>query len=311
MSFAGNMAMGLLRFTSGFWNIEIADPEQYLVEAQRENAKHPFHRLKDHHALYKYYKAGGCPVILIRSKKAAHRKGKAILYLHGGITNNWEAELIVARGYANHTGMDVWYPVYPSVTEAAASDIVETVFKVYKKIIGKYGADNTALIGTSFGGTFGFGLICRINMENLNIKNDADRIPMPVLYIANSPGGVPQTDEDWAQMQRMSAFDPLINMSAVKNIISMQELIKEDIPMYANSPAYGNFANVPETYVYYATETLAGNHQAYERGYKDYGVDGKMHMHIQPGMMHGYSCLPVFKESRDAYNGQIGLLKRI
>lgn len=309
MSISGKIAMGALRLISRFWDVAIPDPEKYLAQAQKHNRRHPFHKLKDRRAVYRYYKVNGCPVILIQSKKAALRKGKAILYLHGGITNDWEAELMVARGYANRTGMAVWYPLPPAVTQAAASDIINKIFEIYQRILSHYGAANLALIGTSFGGTFAFGLICKINQVNQH--NKTRKIPMPALYIANSPGGVPQSDTDWAEMVRLSQYDPLISISAVKNIIPMQKLIAPEIPEYANSPAYGDFTEAPETYVYYAEETLAGNHLAYERAYQKYGVAEKMHMHIAPGMMHGYSCLPVFKESKAAYREQIALLKKI
>lgn len=311
MSFMGNAVMAVLRFADKFHNKAITDPKQYLRIAQQKNARHTFHKVRGHSALYDYYKFNDCPVILIHSKKTVHRKDKAILYLHGGITNEWETELSVAKGYASRTGIDVWYPLFPSITQAAASDIVEIIFNVYKAVIKRYGAQNTALIGTSFGGTFGFGLICRINMENKCVGKETNLIPMPSLYIANSPGGVPRTKEDWMEMEKMSVYDPLIHVSAVRNIIPMQHLIKADIPEYANSPAYGDLTDVPETYVYYAEETLAGNHLAYERGYEKYQAGSKMHLHIQPGMMHGYSCLPVFKESKAAYNEQIDLLKHL
>lgn len=111
-------------------------------------------------------------------------------------------------------------------------------------------------------------------------------------------------------MKEMAAYDPLIDLSAVKNIIPMQGLLKADIPEYIHSPMYGDFSEVPDTYVYYALETLAGNHRAYVQGYEKYGVSDHMHIHIQPGMMHGYSCLPVFKESKQAYVEQITLLKK-
>lgn len=305
MSLAGNLTMGVLRIIGRLGNGEITDPEEYLAYAKEHNRKHPARRLNDHLSVYRYYRIEGCPVILIRSKKAVHRKGKAILYLHGGITNDWEAEVMVARGYANHMGMDVWYPLFPSVTQAAAQDIVEMIYRIYRKMTSKYGSSNIALIGTSFGGTFGFGLINRIN--------ESDKAEQPALYIANSPGGVPQTDEDWAEMEKMAKYDPLIHISAVKNIIPMQKLFSSSTEAVtaANSPAYGNFSEVPETYVYYAQETLAGNHLAYEKGYEKYGVREKLHMHIQSGMMHGYSCLPVFKESRDVYQEQIALLKKV
>jgi len=54
---------------------------------------------------------------------------------------------MVARGYANHTGMDVFYPIYPSVSEVSLLKSIEVLYEVYCKIIKKYGAKNTAIVG--------------------------------------------------------------------------------------------------------------------------------------------------------------------
>lgn len=134
---------------------------------------------------------------------------------------------------------------------------------------------------------------------------------MPALVIANSPGGVPDTPGDWAEMERLSAFDPLIGVSAVKNIIPLQLLLSDNTPLWAYCPVHENFSHAPDTWVYYAEETLAGNHLAYERRYAECGVAERLHLSIQPGMMHAYACLPVFKESKHAYAEQLAFLNAL
>ena len=84
-----------------------------------------------------------------------------------------------------------------------------------------------------------------------------------------------------------------------------------DDKMKETLSSLANEKNAPVTYVYYARETLAGNHRAYELRYKKCGCEDKMHMHIEDGMMHGYSCLPVFKESKLVFEEQINLINHI
>jgi hypothetical protein len=45
--------------------------------------------------------------------------------------------------------------------------------------------------------------------------------------------------------------------------------------------------------------------------YSKDGVGARMHMHIEPGLMHCYASAPVFKESRRDFGKQIALLKRL
>lgn len=312
MSIAGKLAMSFLwamkktkiASDTKILHIKMDSASEELENARHYNLKHPYEFPRDKKALYKEFRIAGYPCILIRSKKARHIRGKVILYLHGGISNTWKEELMVARGYADHTGYDIFYPVYPSVSEVSLLTSIEVLYKVYSKIIQKYGAENTVIVGTSFGGTLGFELIDHNNRVEKPLE-------MPVLFIANSPGGVPDTDEDWRLMREFSKHDPVIDISAVENIESMQKLIDPDIPKYALCPIHEIFTNAPVTYVYYARETLAGNHRAYELRYKKCGCEDKMHMHIEDGMMHGYSCLPVFKESKLVFEEQINLINHI
>ena len=53
-----------------------------------------------------------------------------------------------------------------------------------------------------------------------------------------------------------------------------------------------------DTYMYFAEELCAGNARAYKAAYDRAGVGDRLHIHIQPEMMHGYSCMPVFLESK-------------
>ena len=51
--------------------------------------------------------------------------------------------------------------------------------------------------------------------------------------------------------------------------------------------------------------------RAIKAAYARDGAGGKMHMHIEPGMMHCYASAPVFRESRCDFNKQIALLRQM
>ena len=103
----------------------------------------------------------------------------------------------------------------------------------------------------------------------------------------------------------------MIPIESMKMILDVAELLDEEIPKDTLCPIYEDFHDAPETYVYYATETCAGNAEIYMRAYERDGVADHMHMHIEQGMMHGYSTSPVFPESKAAYEEQLRLLNAL
>ncbi len=76
-------------------------------------------------------------------------------------------------------------------------------------------------------------------------------------------------------------------------------------------PVYMDFHDAPETYLYFAEEICVGNARAYKAAYARAGEGNRLHIHIQPEMMHGYSCVPVFPESKKSFNEAIQLLNKV
>ena len=84
-----------------------------------------------------------------------------------------------------------------------------------------------------------------------------------------------------------------------------------DTPDWLLYPADMDFHNAPETYVFYTDEACSAVADAIRHSYARDGVGDKIHMHVEPGMMHCYASAPVFKESRRDFNRQIAWLKQI
>lgn len=63
----------------------------------------------------------------------------------------------MARGYGERTGMDVWYPIYPPITEVNITITLKVLYETYSKMFKKYGAEHIAIVGNSMGGLFAAG----------------------------------------------------------------------------------------------------------------------------------------------------------
>lgn len=306
MSFSGKLAYRMLKTVTTifpFMKTKITDVEKELEKSKKINEQNKFVFPTDRKALYKEIKVSGYPCLIIRSKKIKNKKEKAILFIYGGITRLWKAELAMARGYGDRTGMDVWYPIYPPITEVNITITLKVLYQTYCKMVKKYGAEHIAIVGDSMGGLFAAGMINQINRS----KSPVD---MPKLFIANSPAGVPDTEEDWEEMKKYALKDPLFDISALRGMGEIAAYGQET-PKHTYCPIHMDFDNAPETYMYFAEEACAGNARAYRIAYERAGVGEKLHIHIQPEMMHGYSSIPVFPESKRSFNEAIKLLSEV
>lgn len=66
-----------------------------------------------------------------------------------------------------------------------------------------------------------------------------------------------------------------------------------------------DFHNAPETYVFYTEEACSVIADTLKNSYVRDGAGERMHLHVEPGMMHCYASAPVFQESRRDFGKQI------
>lgn len=306
MSFAGRFAYRILKITTiifPFMKTKITDVEKELEKSKRINEKNKFVFPIDKKSLYKEVKVRGYPCLIIRSKKTKNKEDRAILFIYGGITRQWKAEIGMARGYGDRTGMDVWYPIYPPITEVNITTTLKVIYETYCKMVEKYGGEHIAIVGDSMGGLFAAGVINQINRRE-------SPVDMPKLFIANSPAGVPDTNEDWEEMEKYARKDPFFDVSAFRGIGEIASY-GQKTPKDTYCPIHMDFHNAPKTYMYFAEEACAGNARAYRIAYERAGVGERLHIHIQPEMMHGYSSMPVFPESKRSFYEAIKLLNEV
>lgn len=277
------------------------DIDTEIQKAKEYNRKHPYKEPADHKALYSTEHVSGYPVLVMRQREAAHQK--AIFFLHGGGNKDtWHQEISFARNYGKLTGMDVYYPIYAPFTEVSATVTADLIYEMYRTVAEKYGAENVAVVGGSYGGFLAMQLITWINRVNRTEM-------MPHLLIMNSPFAFPETAEEWKLAQEYEKKDFMVSEGAFR--LMMEGIMRADpqTPDYAMYPGRMDFRNAPETYIFYAEESCASVVDAIESAYERDGA--VLHMHREPGMMHCYACAPVFPESKRDFNKQIELLRNM
>ena len=303
MSVSGNIAIKILRLIhpgkGSFKNIE-----KSWKKAEKENAKASFSMPKNRKAVFKLCENTEYPCLIIRSKKSDVRNDtKAIMFIYGGITRCWKVQLSFALEYANHTGLDVWYPIYPAATEVSIIKSLSVLYDIYNTMSKQYGCSKVAVVGASFGGNLALGLIDHIN-------RNGKQIDMPGILIAHSPGGIPDSENDMKLFKKYENADPFFSVSDIEMI---QQLTsdEEEYPNYFIKPIYCNFKNAPPTYIYYGEEVFAGNAAIYQRAFERDGSAYNIHISIEDNMMHCYSCLPVFPESKKSFFETIDLISKL
>ena len=283
------------------------DLDADLRRARKYNLKHPYREPQDRKAVYQTVRVGQYPCLVIKSEK---QSDKAILFLHGGgDRDTWKPEIPFARTYGKRTGMDVYYPIYPPFTEASPAVTADLILKVYLDIVKKYGPGKVAVIGGSYGGFLAMQLMTLINRNNED--RNLEHIGMPRLLIMNFPFGHPKTEEEWRLAEKLERDDPMLPIGAFRYMLGLTLKEAPDTPDYLLYPADMDFRGTPETYVFYAEEACFAVSGAIRQRYALDGADEKLHMHIEPGMMHCYASAPVFRESRRDFSKQIDLLKQI
>ena len=278
-----------------------------LRKEKKYNRKHPYQEPTDRKAAYQTIWVGRYPCLVIKPENQTH---KAILFLHGGGDHDaWRPEVSFARTYGKRAEMDVYYPLYPPFTEDSPARTAEFIFDVYREMVKEYGTDKVAVVGSSYGGFLAMQLLTWINRKNA--AKEKEHVEMPGLLIMNSPFAYPKTEEEWMYAEELEKNDAMITPGAFRWMLGLTLKLSPNTPDWILYPADMDFHNAPETYVFYAVEACSAVADAIRQSYVRDGAGEKMHMHVEPGMMHCYASAPVFRESRRDFGKQIALLRKL
>ena len=302
MSVSARAAVAMLRFIKRLGLLpKPGEIDSEIAKAREYNKKHPYKEPSDHRALYSTEQVGGYPLLTIRQRGTAHQK--ALLFLHGGGNQDaWRPELVFARNYGKQTGADVFYPIYPPFTEVSVPVTAELIYEMYRTVAARFGAENTVVVGGSYGGFLALQLITWIN-------RNGNQVGMPRLMILNSPFAFTETEEEWRKAQALEKNDLMVPEGSIRLMLDGVMRADPQTPAYALYPDKMDFRHAPETYVFYAEEACACVADALESAFARDGA--VLHMHREPGMMHCYACAPVFPESRRDYHRQLEWIRGI
>ena len=277
-------------------------PEEELLEKVRGmNRRRQFQMPKDHKAVYgdrlilgQYH----CLTIQLGQK----RTKKAILYLFGGgmIVGPDQGDIKTARDFAVRSGSDCWFPYYPLCTDHCITETYEMVLQCYREMTECYGAEHISLVGFSSGGALAVGLPLHLNALNRPTG-------MPRQVIAVSPGSIPSSQKERAEMQALNSRDVMVDaafMETDRKIMTKGQ----PVPAYMLSGPKGDFTGLPPVHFYYGgDEVLSVVAESFADACKAANVPYTMT--IAPGMCHCYAMVEWFPEGRQAREEIIGLLR--
>ena len=299
MSLTGKITMGVLRIIKPGKG-SFSDLEKLKKKARKENEGFSFSYPKNRKAAYSLL-PGTPRECMIIDPVTGNNQDKCILYIYGGVTNNWKTQCSMAVDFAVRTRTEVWYPVYPAMSEVPVSVTIDHLIDIYRRMTERYDPSKIVITGVSMGGMFALEIINAINRKYQSI-------PMPGLIIAHSPGGWPVNEKDWEQFRRYEKKDPMFSEGDIRMTLKM---VPGDMSLSEPYlfPELGDFRNAPPSYLFYGEEMIAGNAPLYERAFIKCGEAGKLHIKITENMMHAYSSMPVFPESRVSYNEIVRLIE--
>ena len=145
MSLSGNLAMGLLRRIKPGKG-SFSDLEKLRQRARRENEGFTLRMPRNRKAECVLLPDTTLPCMVVKPRHMAD-PDKAILYLYGGVTNHWNTQRNMAVRYAVDAGVNVWYPVYPSISEACVTEGLAYLAEIYRRMLAQYDAAKIVFSG--------------------------------------------------------------------------------------------------------------------------------------------------------------------
>lgn len=283
--------------------------DELIAKCEKINAKRPFKMPKDKKAMYEDHLVEG-QYHLLEMRRSNRRTEKAILCVYGSgmLTAADGSDTGAARKLGEKCGQDVWFPFYPLATDHTVMELMTMVLDSYLEMLSYYKAENITFYGDSSGGATCIGVLQLINHGIYG--ESAEKPPMPGKLIVLSPGSVPYTEEEQAEMDKHTDTDIMLPSSFIQ---TMKDILGssngEKTPDWLMNAVKGDYRDFPETWFYYGgAEVLSGAKPYYEQSFKRDGAIA--HFTVEPGMCHCYAKIDLFKETKKAYNEIVEIIKR-
>jgi monoterpene epsilon-lactone hydrolase len=286
-----------------YLNPPVLDADKIYAHAKKHNEGQVFKMPKDRKFNYQDLKiqtdlgSYHC----LRIKKKGKKPDKAVLYIGGGggVYNYYQAQLILAKKLLKRVDAEIYYPFYPPSTKHPIKEAYQMIFETYRVMLRDYRYEKVAVIGLSFGGTAAMTIISWNNFFN-------EKLPMPALTIALSPGHVPANQAEKDSLESFRGKDPIVPVDWIENFGKINAGGQSLEPWFIHS-ARGDFSNAGKICLYYGEkESLAYAAPIYKRFLEKAGADYKIH--IEPGMPHCYGAVRINRASKRTYDEYVGLI---
>ena len=249
----------------------------------------------------KVHTVNGCELAEFHPDKKYRKRAVLVVYGGGTIMTPDSGDIKFAVSLGRKTDRDAWLPRYPLCTDVSMREQVDMIYESYRKMLKQYAPEDIAIFGFSSGGAAAI-----ITLLYNNTKEE--KLQMPSMVVAVSPGSIPASEEEKQAMLKLDATDLIC---PAEYMLTIGELMKhgEDIPQYMLSGHTGDFTGFPETHLFYGgDEILSAAAPYFEEAFRKYGV--KYDITIEPHMPHCYANFRFTPECRRGNDRVIELLKR-
>lgn len=305
MSVSNKIIMAALR-ASALFNPYDTDAATILQKAKQYNAKQRFELPHDNKREYTDMKV--CTekgtYHCLRMKKRGSNPSRVVIYIPGGgaVYDYSKAQLFLAKTLLKYVDAEIFYPFYPPTTDCSLKETYAMILECYRAAITEYGADKCAAVGVSSGATAAMAMISWNNYYQ-------EKLAMPALTVALSPGHVPANSEEEAMLEAYRGIDPMVPVDFVKAYREINARFG-DVADWMVHTAHGDFCGAGRIMLCWGEkETLAFAAPLYKKALEKAKAD--FSIHIEPDMPHTYACMRVNKACRGTYDKYIGAINAL
>lgn len=279
----------------------MSQPYDKLIRLfKSRDAKPDIPKLSDSELDFKVFRVNDFPVLYIRHKKPTD---SVCVYLVGGGMLKYPKPLQVKKliKLAKTIGRDIILPYYPLCPNYTLPNVYDMLYKLYRKLLKKYSADNIAFLGVSSGGNLALGLVSHINAAE-------EGLPMPGKIYASSPGTLHCTAEEKKRAACLNEKDLVMSTTALENIWDGMTGGK-DVPDYMKYLQKGNYSCLKDVYLSFGSdEIFAAAADSIKSRLEEFGVH--VTLEIGEGMYHTYAAMPLVFEAQQGYDNLTAYLKK-
>lgn len=235
----------------------------------------------------------GFALHLLTNEDAGHRR--VILFLHGGgyMFGPFRTEWSMMNEIASATACDLALLDYPKAPEHHVSLTVDVTRRAYDVIVSRYGAANTALVGSSAGGALAVVIMTVLRDANLS---------QPRRVVLVSPGMDMTLSDDFA---RLEDGDLLLTADYVRTAGELYADPHQPIHPHV-SPMFANLEGLAPLHVFVGSrEILLPGVETFARRAAESGTD--VHLIIGEGQQHTWPTAPT-PEGREAVRQMIEII---